>query len=186
MRLAVARRMMAPMTVPATVCIDPGSPRRDVQAATCAPRPVAMTRPVTIRPAKALRAMTRPCGQTAGCHANQRPTAGTFTELGDASVPFPFDVHMMIWCPDAPALETALHHEFHKHRVNKVNPRKKFFRLELADIKKFVERRQGDVRFTADAEALEYRQSLEMSARGSGRDRLRPHAQRNPETRDLH
>lgn len=84
-------------------------------------------------------------------------------ELGDASVPFPFDVHMMISCPDAPALEKALHQQFHRFRVNKMNPRKEFFRLELADIRKFVESRHGEVRFIADAEALEYRQSQEMS-----------------------
>ena len=49
-------------------------------------------------------------------------------ELGDASVPFPFDVHMMISCDDAPSLENALHRESHKQRVNKVNFRKEFFR----------------------------------------------------------
>ncbi len=42
-------------------------------------------------------------------------------ELGDASVPFPFDVHAMIYTDDAPALETALHREFHSKRVNAVN-----------------------------------------------------------------
>ncbi|AUX30318.1 uncharacterized protein SOCE836_024180 [Sorangium cellulosum] len=39
-------------------------------------------------------------------------------ELGDASVPFEFDVHAMIWSEDAPALENALHREFHYRRVN--------------------------------------------------------------------
>jgi hypothetical protein len=84
-------------------------------------------------------------------------------ELGDASVPFPFDVHMMISCPDAPAMEHALHREFQKHRLNKVNPRKEFFRLELEQIRAFVTARHGEVLFTADAEALQYRQSVEMS-----------------------
>lgn len=84
-------------------------------------------------------------------------------ELGDASVPFPFDVHMMISCDDAPALERAIHHEFMRSRINKVNPRKEFFRIELETIRKFVEQRHGQVRFTADAEALEYRQGLTMS-----------------------
>jgi hypothetical protein len=89
--------------------------------------------------------------------------AERIAELSDASVPFPFDVHMMIACPDAPALENALHRAFHRVRVNKVNPRKEFFKVDLAEVRQFVESRQGKVRFVADAEALEYRQTLEMS-----------------------
>ena len=42
-------------------------------------------------------------------------------ELGDASVPFPFDVHMMITCQDAPNLENALHKSLHHRRVNRAN-----------------------------------------------------------------
>ena len=55
-------------------------------------------------------------------------------ELGDASVPFPFDVHMMIACDDAPSLENALHRSFHHQRLNKVNPRKEYFRVDLDSI----------------------------------------------------
>lgn len=84
-------------------------------------------------------------------------------ELGDASVPFPFDVHMMISCDDAPALENALHQEFHDSRVNRVNPRKEYFRVDLEKVRAFVESEHGEVNYVADAEALEYRESLEMS-----------------------
>jgi len=85
-------------------------------------------------------------------------------ELGDASVPFPFDVHMMISSDDAPALENALHEALHKVRLNKVNPRKEFFRAKIDAIHKLVEEHcDGEVLYTADPEALEYRQSLEMS-----------------------
>jgi hypothetical protein len=56
-------------------------------------------------------------------------------ELGDASVPFAFDVHAMIWSEDAPRLENALHKHFVRTQVNKVNPRKEFFRLSLPDIR---------------------------------------------------
>lgn len=84
-------------------------------------------------------------------------------ELGDASVPFPFDVHMMISSDDAPSLESALHRRFHRHRLNRVNPRKEFFRVDLSEIRDFVEAHHGEVDYMADAEALEYRQSLEMS-----------------------
>lgn len=84
-------------------------------------------------------------------------------ELGDASVPFPFDVHMMVSCEDAPTLENALHHALHRSRVNKVNPRKEFFRSDVQAIRQIVEQHHGKVEYIADAEALEYRQSLEIS-----------------------
>jgi hypothetical protein len=59
-------------------------------------------------------------------------------ELGDASVPFPFDVHAMLRSEDAPALETALHRRFVEKQVNKVNKRKEFFQVSLKDLKEVV------------------------------------------------
>ncbi|MCA9138149.1 MAG: GIY-YIG nuclease family protein [Planctomycetales bacterium] len=84
-------------------------------------------------------------------------------ELGDASVPFPFDVHMMISCDDAPALETALHREFTTCRVNRVNMRKEFFRVSIEEIAQVVERCHGKVDYIAEPEALEYNESLRMT-----------------------
>ena len=85
-------------------------------------------------------------------------------ELGDASVPFEFDVHAMIYSDDAPALEKELHQRFNLHSVNKVNPRKEFFNLSLAEIKLFVEQSGMDeVHWTMKAEALEYRESLNIA-----------------------
>jgi hypothetical protein len=84
-------------------------------------------------------------------------------ELGDASVPFPFDVHMMISCKDAPSLENALHRALHKSRINRVNPRKEFFRSDFETILGVVKSHHGEVEYTADADALEYNQSLNMS-----------------------
>jgi hypothetical protein len=60
-------------------------------------------------------------------------------ELGDASVPFEFDVHAMIYSDDAPALERQLHKKFLKNQLNKINPRKEFFRLGINDIKNYLE-----------------------------------------------
>ncbi len=88
-------------------------------------------------------------------------------ELGDASVPFAFDVHMMIFAKDAPKLENALHRALHKLRVNKLNPRKEFFRTDLDAIVKIVNDNHGEVEYVADAEALEYRQSLIASEEDS-------------------
>jgi len=84
-------------------------------------------------------------------------------ELGDASVPFPFDVHMMISCQNAPALEIALHRVLVRQQVNRTNPRKEFFRTDIATIVKIVKENHGEVEYVADAEALQYRQSEAMS-----------------------
>ena len=84
-------------------------------------------------------------------------------ELGDASVPFPFDVHMMVSCQNAPTLENALHKALFKHQVNKTNPRKEFFRSDIETILKLVKENHGEVEYVLDAEALQYRQSLSMS-----------------------
>ena len=84
-------------------------------------------------------------------------------ELGDASVPFPFDVHMMISCDDAPALENAIHRTLHARRLNKVNLRREFFRADLEEIHKLVLENHGEVEYVAEPEALQYRESLEMS-----------------------
>ncbi|MEQ8847559.1 GIY-YIG nuclease family protein [Botrimarina sp.] len=84
-------------------------------------------------------------------------------ELGDASVPFPFDVHMMISCDDAPKLENALHRALHGSRVNRVNLRKEYFRTNLESIREIVVEHHGEVDYVAEPEALEYRESIQMS-----------------------
>ena len=84
-------------------------------------------------------------------------------ELSNASVPFGFDVHMMISSDDAPALENELHRALHRERLNKVNPRKEFFRTDIETLRQLVEKTHGEVSYIADAEALEYHQSIEMS-----------------------
>ena len=82
-------------------------------------------------------------------------------ELGDASVPFPFDVHAMIYSEDAPDLEHKLHVEFDRRRVNLVNKRKEFFTVSLPDIEQ-VAQDHGSVQFTLAAEAEEYRKTLAL------------------------
>ncbi len=84
-------------------------------------------------------------------------------ELGDASVPFPFDVHMMISCDDAPTLENTLHRALHRNRLNKINTRKEFFRSDIEEIRRIVEEHHGEVSYVASPEALQYRESLDMS-----------------------
>jgi hypothetical protein len=85
-------------------------------------------------------------------------------ELGDASVPFPFDVHAIIYNDDAPALESKLHREFKYLRVNKVNKRKEFFNVNLEDIKnKVTEITGNDENFKMTAAAENYYESLKLS-----------------------
>jgi seryl-tRNA synthetase len=86
-------------------------------------------------------------------------------ELGDASVPFEFDIHAMIYSEDAPSLEKKLHRHFLRQQVNKVNPRKEFFRLGLSDIRREVESFGETTHWTMAAEALHYRESLRIEQR---------------------
>lgn len=83
-------------------------------------------------------------------------------ELGDASVPFNFDVHAMIHSNDAPKLEKELHEKFSLNQMNKVNPRKEFFKVSLIDIKKQIEELDLETHWTMKAEAREYRETLQI------------------------
>lgn len=85
-------------------------------------------------------------------------------ELGDASVPFTFDVHAMIHSEDAPALESSLHKKFDQMRLNLVNTRKEFFRVTLADIENEVRKISPDAEFIETAEARDYRESKSIVA----------------------
>lgn len=86
-------------------------------------------------------------------------------ELGDASVPFEFDVHALIQSDDAPALERALHDAFTNRRMNMVNQRKEFFRVDLMEIQNAVEKHhRAEFRMTLIAEAKEWRQTHAMTA----------------------
>ena len=86
-------------------------------------------------------------------------------ELGDASVPFGFDIHAMIYSEDAPALESELHRVFDHARLNKVNNRKEFFRVSMAEIERHVRcHTAAEIEFTHVAEAEEYRKSHAIHA----------------------
>lgn len=81
-------------------------------------------------------------------------------ELGDASVPFNFDVHALIFTEDAPKLESALHQAFEQKKLNKVNSRREFFRVSLDEIKSEVRKNfDKTVEWVDVAEAEQFRQS---------------------------
>lgn len=90
-------------------------------------------------------------------------------ELGDASVPFEFDVHAMIYSEDAPALEKQLHREFELQAVNRINPRKEFFKLPLKQIREAVENYGlNEVHWTMKADAAEYFETLSILNKEKG------------------
>lgn len=84
-------------------------------------------------------------------------------ELGDASVPFNFDVHAMIFSDNAPALEAALHRAFEDRKLNMVNTRREFFHVTLDEIKDVVKKNfDKTVEFVDVPDAEQYRISLKM------------------------
>lgn len=84
-------------------------------------------------------------------------------ELGNASVPFKFDVHSFIFSQDAVQLESDLHAALESKRVNKVNPRKEFFKVSLDDLEKLVEKYDPAAEFNRTMQAEQYYQSLSMA-----------------------
>jgi hypothetical protein len=93
-------------------------------------------------------------------------------ELGDASVPFPFDVHAMIRTENAPELERLLHKRFHVRRLNRINERKEFFRVTLDEIEQATaevvstlpRHVHREILFTRTAAAEEFRKTQAMAA----------------------
>ena len=82
-------------------------------------------------------------------------------ELGDASVPFRFDLHAMIYTEDAPKLESLLHKKFDDFRINKVNNRKEYFNVTIEEIEDCIrENFDGEFQIIRETEAKEYNESL--------------------------
>jgi hypothetical protein len=81
-------------------------------------------------------------------------------ELGDASVPFIFDTHAIIYSDDAPSLERALHAEFESARINTQNYRKEFFKVKIDDIEASIKRLAPNAPFFRDVEAQDYKETL--------------------------
>ena len=81
-------------------------------------------------------------------------------ELGNASVPFKFDVHSFIFSDDAVGLENRLHTILDQRRVNKVNMRKEFFNVSIDELEQIVTDIDPTAEFNRTMAAEEYRQSL--------------------------
>jgi len=88
--------------------------------------------------------------------------ADRIRELGDASVPFLFDTHAIIYSDDAPTIERALHKEFEAARVNAINFRKEFFRVSLDQVEEALHRIAPEASFFKDVEAQEFRETVSV------------------------
>lgn len=90
-------------------------------------------------------------------------------ELGDASVPFNFDVHALFFSDDAVSVETELHHRFADKRVNRINARREFFYATPAEVREALKDVAGNLlEFTEEPEAEQYRLSLEEARASAG------------------
>lgn len=86
-------------------------------------------------------------------------------ELSSASVPFEFDVHALIFSENAFELENKLHEYFKKYKVNKVNGRKEFFKVNINEIKdKVLSEHNSTVQFIDEPKALQYRETLRLTS----------------------
>lgn len=86
-------------------------------------------------------------------------------ELSSASVPFEFDVHALIFSENAFELENKLHEYFKKYKVNKVNGRKEFFKVNINEIKdKVLSEHNNTVQFIDEPKALQYRETLRLTS----------------------
>jgi len=88
-------------------------------------------------------------------------------ELGDASVPFRFDVHAKIFDADSVSLETRLHQRLADRRVNRVNLRREFFYANPSEILTILEDmglKDNLVDYVEDAEAQEWRSSQRLAS----------------------
>lgn len=84
-------------------------------------------------------------------------------ELSNASVPFKFDIHAMIFSDDAPTLESNIHKELENKKVNYVNSRKEFFNVSIEEIEKIIKKNYDkSVEFYKFPEAKQYRETLKL------------------------
>ena len=84
-------------------------------------------------------------------------------ELGSASVPFKFDVHSFIFSEDAVALEKKLHDTLNEKRLNKINLRKEFFKVDISELEELVSSIDPTAEFNKTMLAEEFHQSEELS-----------------------
>lgn len=85
-------------------------------------------------------------------------------ELGDASVPFKFDVPAVVFSENAVSLESQLHQELAEQRVNRINQRREFFYAAPAEIRQLLEKLAGQhlLEYHESPDAPEWRASCRL------------------------
>lgn len=82
-------------------------------------------------------------------------------ELGDASMPFRYDVHALFFSDDAVTLEAELHKALTSRRVNLVNERREFFFATPTEVRDVLLAKAGGLlEYTETPAAPEYFQSV--------------------------
>lgn len=99
----------------------------------------------------------------------QREAEVRVKELGGASVPFEFDIHAIINTDKSRELEHKLHQRFAHTRINKMNSRKEFFRVPLAEIRREIDKmKQGEdyagITWTEEARATQWKESHDIES----------------------
>jgi len=84
-------------------------------------------------------------------------------ELGNASVPFKFDIHCIIFSHNAPELELKLHKQLHNKRVNKINLRKEFYKIGIDELEELVYSIEPTAEFNKTMLAEQYYQSMAVN-----------------------
>jgi hypothetical protein len=99
----------------------------------------------------------------------QREPEVRVKELGGASVPFEFDIHVVIETENSRGLEHKLQQRFARARVNKMNMRKEFFRVSLTEIQQEIEKlKEGEdytrKTWTEEARAKQWKESRDIES----------------------
>jgi len=80
-------------------------------------------------------------------------------ELGDASVPFEFDIEGTLYDPsNAMELEGRIHDLLIERRMNRVNPRREFFKITITELKQIFKDEGLIVKWTIASDVLEWRE----------------------------
>jgi len=94
-------------------------------------------------------------------------------ELGDASVPYRYDVHALFFSEDAVGIEAKLHERLAERRVNRVNHRREFFYATPQEVKAHLLELTGELlQYEEVAEALEFRQSQTLAQAPQGEQQV--------------
>jgi len=99
-------------------------------------------------------------------------------ELGDASVPFRFDIHAMIYSENAPELENEIHRVLIKRSVNRINTRKEFFNVRLDEIEDIVRKQDVNAEFIRIPDAKEFRETQKIIEIETQNELALPHSKR--------